>query len=348
MERVLKRIRLPRSRAGRLVLVLVPLAALVGLAVWRGPDPGPVERAFRRVEWEWVAAAVLINLFSVVVRAYAWSIVIKQAIPPPWPQRRTVFSAFCIGLLGNAALPGRVGELARVAVVTRHVRRRPGIWATIVGTVFAHRLFDVIAAIALVLLTLYIAPIPEWASPVLAVVIGVGLGLLLAGFLLARRHHRPLSEELGAFRRVLHMARRGLTVLRRPAPAVEALAFQLVGWAAQLAAVYTTLLAFGIDGSVEAAALVLVVMNVVMIFPFWPGNIGLVQAAVAAALLPYGVSYGHGIVFGIGLQAIEASVGVGLGFLFLAREGFTFAMLKRMPEVTEVDVDEDERVERIA
>jgi uncharacterized membrane protein YbhN (UPF0104 family) len=348
LERVLKRIRLPRSRAGRLVLVLVPLVVLVVLAVWRGPDPGPLERAFRRVEWEWVAAAVLINLFSVVVRAYAWSIVINQAIPPPWPRRRTVFSAFCIGLLGNAALPGRVGELARVAVVTRHVRRRPGTWATIVGTVFSHRLFDVIAAVVLVLLTLYIAPIPQWASPVLAVAIGVGLGLLLAGFLLARRHHRPLSEELGAFRRMMHMARRGLTVLRRPAPAVEALAFQLVGWAAQLAAVYTTLLAFGIDGSVEAAALVLVVMNVVMIFPFWPGNIGLVQAAVAAALLPYGVGYGHGIVFGIGLQAIEASVGIGLGFLFLAREGFTFAMLKRMPEVTEVDVDEDERVERIA
>ena len=240
------------------------------------------------------------------------------------------------------------GELARVAVVTRHVRRRPGTWATIVGTVFAHRLFDVVAAVMLVLLTLYVAPIPEWASPVLAVALGVGLGLLLAGFLMARRHHRPLSEEVGAVRRMLHMARRGLTVLRRPGPAVEALFFQLVGWTAQLFAVYATLLAFGIAPSIEAAALVLVVMNVVMIFPFWPGNVGLVQAAVAAALLPYGVSYPHGIVFGIGLQAIEASVGVGLGFLFLAREGFTFAMLKRMPEVTEVDVDEDERVERIA
>ncbi|MGH3041294.1 MAG: lysylphosphatidylglycerol synthase transmembrane domain-containing protein [Gaiellaceae bacterium] len=344
----MSRIRPPRSRLGRLIVVLVPLAALVGLAVWRGPDPGPVERAFRAVEWEWVAAAVLINLFSVIVRTHAWNIVIKQAIPPPWPRRQTVFSAFCVGLLGNAALPGRVGELARVAVITRHVRRRPGMWAIIVGTVFAHRLFDVVAAVALVLLTLYVAPIPEWAQPVLAVAIGVGLGLLLAGFLLARRHHRPLSEELGAFRRLLHMARRGLTVLRRPAPALEALFFQLVGWAAQLLAVYTTFLAFGIDASVEAAALVLVVMNVVMIFPFWPGNIGLVQAAVAAALLPYGVGYPHGIVFGIGLQAIEVSVGVGLGFLFLAREGFTFAMLKRMPDLTDVDVDEDERVERIA
>ena len=344
----MRRIRPPRSRAGRLLVVLVPMAALVALAVWRGPDPGPVERAFRAVEWEWVAVAVLINLFSVIVRAQAWSIVIKQAIPPPWPRRRNVFSAFCIGLLGNAALPGRVGELARVAVVTRHVRRRPGTWATIVGTVFAHRLFDVVASVILVLVTLYIAPIPEWASPVLAVAVGVGLGLLIAGFLLARRHHRPLSEEFGAVRRVLHMARRGLTVLRRPGPAVEALCFQLVGWAAQLAAVYTALLAFGIAPSWEAAALVLVVMNVVMIFPFWPGNIGLVQAAVAAALLPYGIHYAHGIVFGIGLQAIEASVGIGLGFLFLAREGFTFAMLRRMPEVTEVDVDEDERVERIA
>ena len=344
----MSRIRLPRSRVGRLIVVLVPIAGLVGLAVWRGPDPGPVERAFRAVEWKWIVAAVLINLFSVIVRAHAWNIILKQAILPPWPRRRTVFSAFCIGLLGNAALPGRVGELARVAVITRHVKRRPGVWAAVVGTVFAHRLFDVVAAVILVLFTLYVAPVPEWAQPVLAVVIGVGLGLLLAGFLLARRHHRPLSEELGSVRRVLHMARRGLTVLRRPTPALKALFFQLVGWTAQLFAVYTTLLAFGINPSIEAAALVLVVMNVVMIFPFWPGNIGLVQAAVAAALLPYGVNYGHGVVFGIGLQAIEASVGLGLGFIFLAREGFTFAMLKRMPEVTDLDVDEDERVERIA
>ena len=176
MKQGAARIRLPRSRAARLVLVLVPIAALVGLAVWRGPDPGPVERAFRAVEWEWVAVAVLINLFSVVVRAYAWSIVIKQAIPPPVAAPPDVFSAFCIGLLGNAALPGRVGELARVAVVTRHVRRRPGTWATIVGTVFAHRLLDVVAAVVLVLLTLYIAPIPDWASPVLAVASASGSG----------------------------------------------------------------------------------------------------------------------------------------------------------------------------
>lgn len=335
------------TRLGRLALVLAFVLLFVFLLLWRGPEFSLLERAFRAVTWEWVAAAVLLNLFSVIVRAHAWNIVLRQAIPPPWPLRRSVFSAFCVGLLANAALPGRVGELARVAVVTRHTRRRPGTWATIVGTVFAHRLFDVVVAIPLVVYTLYVAPIPDWALPILAVAIGVGFGLLIAGFVLARKQQRPLTEEFGPLRRLLHLARRGLTVLRRPRPALEALFFQTVGWVAQLLAVYTVFLAFSIEVSIPEAALVLVIMNLVMVFPFWPGNVGLVQAAVAAALLSYGVSYPRGFFFGIGVQAIEIGVGVGLGFIFLAREGFTFAMLRRMPEVTDVEID-DERVERIA
>jgi uncharacterized membrane protein YbhN (UPF0104 family) len=274
--------------------------------------------------------------------------VIKHAVPPPWPRWRVVFSAFCVGLLGNVALPGRVGELARVAVVTRHLRRRPGTWATIVGTVLAHRMFDVVAAVGLVVYVLYTARIPDWVKPALAIVLGVGVGVLLAGILLARRNHRPLEEEIGPIRRFLRMARAGLTVLGRPGPAVLALFFQLLGWTAQIFAVWAAFRAFQIDLGFPAAALILMLMNVVTVFPFWPGNVGLLQAAIAFALLSYGVAYAHGFAYGIGLQAIEASVGVGLGALFLAREGFSFAMLKRMPEVTEVDVEEDERVERIA
>ena len=339
---------LPRSRAVRFALVLLVVAAAAGLVVWRGPDLSLLGDAFGAVSWFWVAVAVGINLLSVVVRSSAWRIVITHAVPPPWPRWQVVFSAFCVGLLGNAALPGRVGELARVAVVTRHLRRRPGTWATIVGTVFAHRMFDVVASAGLVVYVLYTARIPDWAKPALAIVVGAGLGLLLGGILLARRHHRPLHEELGPVRRVLRMARHGLTVLRRPGAAVAALFFQLLGWTAQLFAVWAAFKAFQIDLWFPAAALVLMLMNVVTVFPFWPGNVGLLQAAIALALLSYGVAYAHGFAYGIGLQAIEASVGVGLGGVFLAHEGFSFAMLRRMPEVTEVDVDEDERVERIA
>src|SRR5207302_5644147 len=91
-----------------------------------------------------------------------------------------------------------------------------------------------------------------------------------------------------------------------------------------------------IRAPLPAAAVVLLLMNVAMLFPLWPGNVGLVQAAVALPLVSYGVDYAKGFAFGIGLQAIEMSVGVGVGFVFLAREGLSFAMLKEMPDsVTE-------------
>ena len=64
----------------------------------------------------------------------------------------------------------------------------------------------------------------------------------------------------------------------------------------------------------------------------WPGNIGLVQAAVALPLRNYGVAYPVGFAYGIVLQAIEIACGVGLGLLAIAREGISVAMLRRMEE----------------
>ncbi|MBD0318314.1 MAG: flippase-like domain-containing protein [Thermoleophilia bacterium] len=337
--------RLPSTRRGRLaVLVPVALAALAVL-VWRAPDLGVVGDAFALVDWGWVAVAIVANLASIAVRSVAWRIVVDQALPAPAPRHRAVFAAFSIGLLGNAALPGRVGEVARVLVLARHVRRKTGAWATLIGTVLAHRLLDVVVAVALVVYVVYAARIPDWARPALAIVLGIGVGVLIAGLLLARRENRLALEGLGPVRRVLRLARQGLTVLKRPNPAVLALVFQILGWAAQLGAVAATLRAFEIDAPVAAAALVLVVMNLVMVFPLWPGNVGVVQAAIALSLLAYGVGYARGFAFGIGLQAIEAGVGVALGLVFLAREGFSFAMLRR---IDVADVDVNERVERVA
>jgi uncharacterized membrane protein YbhN (UPF0104 family) len=124
--------------------------------------------------------------------------------------------------------------------------------------------------------------------------------------------------------------------------------FQVLGWLCQLFAVYTAMRAFHIHAPLPAAGLVLVLMNVATIFPLWPGNVGLVQVAIATPLTQYGVAYANGVAFGFGLQAIEASVGVGVGLIFLAREGLSFAMLRVMPGAEQADqvseeIDEPER-----
>jgi uncharacterized membrane protein YbhN (UPF0104 family) len=168
---------------------------------------------------------------------------------------------------------------------------------------------------------------------------------------LSARHHRVtrLEEGLGAVRKVVRLGRYGLGVMRRPAAAAIAVLFQVLGWTCQLFAVYTTMRAFDIDEPLPAAGLVLVLMNVATLFPLWPGNIGLVQAAVALPLFSYyGVAKANGIAFGFGLQAIEASVGVGVGLLFLAREGLSFAMLRVMPDASQAEAPEKPPVEPLA
>jgi uncharacterized protein (TIRG00374 family) len=335
----------------RAALVLLGAVGVFAALWWHGPAWGGVADAFAAVEWRWVAAAVGLNLLSVLVRALAWRTVIVQAFEPPHPSFMLVFSAFSVGLFANAVLPGRIGELARVAVLNRRMRQ-PGAWARLLGTVFAHRVFDLVAVIGLIVYVMLTAHIPDWAVTSLIAVVVVGVVLFTVAVMGARDdHYAGFEEGLGAVRKVVRLARYGLGVMRRPAAAALALLFQLLGWTCQLFAVYTAMRAFGIHEPLPAAGLVLVLMNVATIFPLWPGNVGLVLAAVALPLFTYyGVAKANGIAFGFGLQIIEASVGIGVGLLFLAREGLSVAMLRVMPDVAQADTParEQSRAEALA
>ena len=267
---------------------------------------------------------------------------IRAALIPPRPRFPLTFSAFSVGLIANAVLPGRIGELARVAVLTRRLPPRAGTWATLVGTVFAHRLFDLFPTLALILYVLATAKIPHWAITSLELFVVIGLGLFAFAFASARRHHRSALDGLGTARRLLAMARQGLAVMHAPLPAAVAVWFQFCGWLCQLLAVYTAMRAFHIHEPLPAAGLVLLLMNVATIFPLWPGNIGLVQAAIALPLVSYGVAYAHGVAYGFGLQAIEASVGVGVGLLFLAREGLSYGMVRVMPDASQAEMPSED------
>jgi uncharacterized protein (TIRG00374 family) len=344
-------VRFLRSGWVRAALVVLGAVGVFAALWWHGPAWGGVADAFAAVEWRWVAAAVGLNLLSVLVRALAWRTVIVQAFEPPHPSFILVFSAFSVGLFANAVLPGRIGELARVAVLNRRMRQ-PGAWARLLGTVFAHRVFDLVAVMALIVYVMLTAHIPDWAVTSLIAVVVVGIVLFTVAVMGARSdRYAGFEEGLGAVRKVVRLARYGLGVMRRPAAAALALLFQLLGWTCQLFAVYTSMRAFGIHEPLPAAGLVLVLMNVATIFPLWPGNVGLVQAAVALPLFTYyGVAKANGIAFGFGLQIIEASVGIGVGLLFLAREGLSVAMLRVMPDVAQADTParEQSRAEALA
>ena len=325
-----------RSGWGQAVLAVLLFALALFLIWWRGPDWGSVLEAFSLVVWSWILLAFLLNVVSTLFRALSWRLTIGQALPEKnQPKLIHVLSAFGVGLFANAALPGRLGELARVATLRRHLPEAPpGTTAVLVGTVFAHRLFDIVPATILVIWVLATAEVPHWAVVAILIVAGVAFALFTVAWLGARRHQRPMvMDGMGNVRRLLVMARTGLSVLKAPVPLAGAILLQCLGWLMQLFAVWAAMKAFEIDAPLPAAGLVLVLMNIATIVPLWPGNVGLVQAAVAIPLRNgYGVPVATGFAFGLALQALEMACGVGLGLLALAREGISLAVLRRMQD----------------
>jgi uncharacterized protein (TIRG00374 family) len=334
---------------GAMALLLVTLALVVFW--WRGPDWGAVWNAFRFVVWSWIVLALVLNVASTFFRALSWSLTIGQALPEKHhPKLVHVLSSFGVGLFANAVVPGRLGELARVAILRRHLPDAPpGTTPALVGTVFAHRLFDLVPATILVVWVLLAAEVPHWAVVALWIAVVGGATLFAVAWLGARRQHRPVMREgVGKLRQLASMARQGLSVLKAPAPLAGAILLQCLGWLLQLFAVWATMQAFGIDAGLPAAGLVLVLMNVATILPLWPGNVGLVQAAVALPLRNYGVPYATGFAYGLALQAIEIACGVGLGLMALAREGISFAMLRRLDQDEDSSENAAAQVEEIA
>ena len=317
-----------RRRGARLLAMLVAAVGVLLLLWLRGPSWSRVGHSFTDVGWQWVIASLALNVVSVLMRVLCWRVILLQALEKVRLRFMTVLSAFAIGLIANAILPGRGGEFARVAMLHRKIDRRRGLWPELIGTVIAYRLLDLIPAVLLAGWAVLATPLPGWAFVSLLTVIIIGTAGFLAGIGIARRSTPSVIARSGPVRRWLAFARQGLTALKSSASGALAGAFQTLGWLCQLLAVWTAMRAFKIDLPLSAAALVLVLMNITLILPLWTGNVGLLQAAVALPLIGYGISYSRGFACGIGIQGIDASVGVAYGLGFLAREGIGFAILR--------------------
>jgi uncharacterized membrane protein YbhN (UPF0104 family) len=335
-----------RVSGRRLVGLAVVAAVCAAVAVWRRDELVTVLGALRAVQWPWVAAAIAINVASVGIRALVWGMVLARAVPGHRLSYGAYGPAFAIGVVANAVLPVRVGELARIAVLSRALPRGSDLWINVGGSVFAQHLLDVLPQAALVVYVVYSADVPAWAVPALAVTIGGGAALLALVMAAVRRRSHALVQPGGSWlERLAGHLREGLALFRSPRSVLAAAGVQSLGWAAEFFAVVFAFEAFSIDVPLAAAGAVLLLTNVATLFPLWPGNVGLLQAAVALPLLAYGVPYPKGLLFGVGLQAIELVVALGLGLPALAYEGVTLAELRRLPRRDGGDVGAVPRLE---
>jgi uncharacterized membrane protein YbhN (UPF0104 family) len=292
------------------------------------------------VAWWWFAASLVANLLSVAGKSAAWKAALDALPGERSVTYRQVVPAVFVGFLLNTVLFARIGELARVAVLRRRLRQdgREVAGSTILGTVAVEQLVLGVSLVGFLAVTALFVGAPRSAMLAIA---GVTVALVLASaglVALMRRQGRaaePPSSRLG---RRLERTRgfvdgfaRGQALLRRPRLLAQAVLAGVLSWIAQVAGIMWALAAFGVRHTVAVAALVFLSTTIVQLVPILPANVGVFQGAAAVVLTQtYGVDATHAVAFGFGLQLLEMSLGVGLGVIFLWREGLTFGETRRL------------------
>jgi uncharacterized membrane protein YbhN (UPF0104 family) len=318
------------SRALRVVLAAGALVA-IGALLARRVDLSSLGDA--DIAWSWIALSLALNLASVGGKAVVWKAAL-DALPGRRPVRYGhIVPALFIGFLLNTVLFARIGELARVAVLARR-RRLAGDAvpaSTIAGTALAEQL---VLGVALALSVVALAPVlhlPHMIWQLVFVFLAV-LAIASAGLALAMRKAR------GRLATLVSGLSQGQALFSNPRATALAVGAGTISWAAQIAGIWAALEAFHIHVGLAGAGLVFVSSTIVQLFPFWPGNLGIFQLGVAGPLVSvYAVSTAGAVAFSVGLQLVEGLLGVGLGLVFLAREGLSLSGARALASAREDD-----------
>jgi phosphatidylinositol alpha-mannosyltransferase len=285
----------------------------------------------------WVLVALALMALSMLVRAEAWTAILRAALPDARVRRRDAARGVMIGVMMSATLPARLGEPSRALIVARRLGRVRERLPVVLGTLISQTLLNLVALAALG--TIMFATVGVFQGKEKALMFAtIGPVVLIALLLVTPallRSGKPsrfkrVQQALVAVRGSMVQARRGLTVFRNPKLGSWAIVTQLTAWALQWIACYALLVALGLDhkAGMGAAAAVLFAVNVTAALPATPSNIGVFQAACVAVLHAYGVGQTDALAYGIILQAVEIATALALGAPALVAEGMTWKDLK--------------------
>jgi len=261
------------NRRFAIIQALVSLVALAAVVWWASHQDAPrLPSGGDAVTW--LLGGVGIYALATLVRAERWHQILE--LTGVRTLRRDCYALTTVGYMGNNVLPARAGEALRVVLLSQRCGASK---RTLLGSVVAERVLDIIALATIFIVTVYgvlSSTVLPTDRPML--VAGIGGFLLLAGaaaIWVLRRHHvferardwlRPLAEAPRAL-----LCRRGVVLL----------AATFVLWALEAAVYLAVARSIELDISATGALYLVALTNFVAALPAAPGSIGTFDAAVA-------------------------------------------------------------------
>jgi uncharacterized protein (TIRG00374 family) len=293
-----------------LVAIGVAVSCLGFWLALRSVSLRDVWASLEAAEWQWLVPALALTYLTLAIRAVRWRLLFQN------PKSITTWEAaktLNIGLMFNAVLPSRAGEVPRTFALGHSTGLSK---LEIAGTIVVERLLDLLSVAVIGVLIWPWLPREPWLDTLGAICGVIVAGIFVGGGMafLLRRSVVPLAARI--LRRVpfVPAARaepfvaslvRGLRVVRDPRRLVVALALSALVWVATALSIVALYPAFGLSTTSLSPWLILVAMSLAMTVPSTAGGLGVYEAAVQSSLVATGVATSTALSFAFALHAVN-------------------------------------------
>ncbi len=307
----------------RLVFGIVISVTALAVLIWFA-DGKQVLSALEQVNLIWIALVLVLLFVSLMTRAAAWRIILKNRIS--FGKSFLILNA---GYFVNTILPFRIGEVARAFLL---IPSGFTFWEAF-PTILLERMYDIIFTVCLFLTGLtFVLNFSQ--GIVYASVLG---GLVLLGFgtlfFLVKNQNQVLAWLEGIslpwtkvqawlIKQLLSILS-GLTILSDPWQLIKVFSFMLLSWGIAILYQYFLLKAFIPDARLIWAMFALGALGLGVSVPSSPGNIGLYEASITLALAAFGVDQSTAFTYALTSHILNLAVTTLFGSFALVREGYT-------------------------
>jgi len=222
-----------------------------------------------------LAVALVVNLSSLAAKGWAWHLILKPVAPHSW---RAAQEANLVGSAVNDLSVAVAGEAARVHLIAREAGVPVGV---AVSSVVWTRVAEALALAVFLVMAPSVLELEPWLR---TGQVGVGLAQLPA----------TLGSRLAVLAGMGSGGRLFVPTL-----------LGMWNWGTQWATYHLVLEATHLPVSVAASFTALIAANLSGLLRPTPANVGVVQAALVVALLPFGVAPEQAVAAGLALQGLQ-------------------------------------------
>jgi hypothetical protein len=324
----------------KLIFGIVLGIALIYLSV-RGINLHDTVSDLQKIHLGYAALSLFFIFLMQVLRSYRWGVILQ---PIEKIDQFTLFSVTCVGFLAIAAIPARIGELARPYLIAKKSSIK---MSAAFGTVIVERVLDGISILTITIVVLFLYDLPPWMinSSIIFFIVTVLMVVCIMGLIWRRetavkiinRLLRLLPGKLAdKANTVIHHFIDGFQVITNVKMLLWLFFLSAVIWLVDVAAIYILLLSFSFDLPILASFIVMIVLIAGIAIPTAPGFIGNWHYACILGLSLFGVAKPDAFSFAVVYHFLSIVIVVALGLIFLPFNKFSVSEMKQQMSRTNI------------